>query len=314
MTFGKRILIAGGAGFIGSHLARALVSMDYEVAIVDNFFTGDKANLKFLNIHDSVEVIRHDINFPLYLETDFILNLACPASPRDYQQDPVQTMKTSVQGSINLLGLAKRTGARILLASTSEVYGDPQISPQPESYLGNVNQLGPRACYDEGKRAAETLFNDYNRQHGVDIRIARIFNTYGPLMRPDDGRVVSNFIVAALENEPLTIHGDGLQTRSFCYVDDLVKGLIALLFKEAFHAPVNLGNPEEVTVSQLAQKVIEMTASSSSTQTVKLPQDDPKRRRPSIERANQVLNWQPETTLSVGLEKTIKYFQDLKVS
>lgn len=295
---------------MGAHLSQALLDRGDEVIVVDNFFSGRKANLENLGIFDRLEVIRHDINFPLYVEVDQIYNLACPASPKYYQRDPVQTLKTSVQGSINLLGLAKRVDARILLASTSEVYGDPQVSPQHEGYLGNVNQIGPRACYDEGKRAAETLFHDYRRQHGLDARIARIFNTYGPLMRADDGRVVSNFIVRAIENEPVEVYGDGMQTRSFCFVDDLVKGLIALMTSEEASEPVNLGNPTERTILSLAEEIIDMSGSRSEIVYHTLPQDDPTNRRPSIERAQKLLGWAPSTNLEDGLALTIQYFRE----
>ena len=305
----KRILITGGAGFIGSHLCDRLVAAGHEVLCVDNYFTGSKSNVFGLMDAENFELMRHDITFPLYVEVDEIFNLAGPASPLHYQHDPVQTTKTSVHGAINMLGLAKRTGAKILQASTSEVYGDPQIHPQTEDYWGNVNPIGPRGCYDEGKRCAETLFFDFHRQHGINIRVARIFNTYGPRMHPNDGRVVSNFIVQALKGEPITLYGDGSQTRSFCYVDDLVSGLITLM--EAPNdviGPINLGNPAEFTIDELAQQVITMTGSSSPIETHKLPQDDPMQRCPDIGRAKTLLDWQPAIPLEDGLRRTIDYF------
>lgn len=305
-----RVLVTGGAGFVGSHLCQRLVTEGYDVLCVDNFFTGTKDNIAMLLTHPHFELCRHDITFPLYVEVDQIYNLACPASPIHYQFDPVQTTKTSVHGAINMLGLAKRTKARILQASTSEVYGDPDIHPQPENYRGNVTPLGPRACYDEGKRCAETLFFDYQRQHGVDIRIARIFNTYGPRMHANDGRVVSNFIVQALTGQPITIYGNGKQTRSFCYVDDLVDGLIRLMnTDEEVHEPVNLGNPGEITVGELAKRVIMLTGSMSPIEYHALPQHDPVRRCPDITRARQVLGWEPRVPLADGLQRTIRYFR-----
>ena len=309
---GKRILVTGGAGFLGSHLCERLLNGGAEVLCLDNYFTGRRRNIVHLLHHPYFDVLRHDVNQPLFVEVDEIYNLACPASPVHYQFDPVQTTKTSVIGSINMLGLAKRLKARILQASTSEVYGDPMVHPQVESYWGNVNPIGPRSCYDEGKRCAETLFYDYQRQHAVDIKVARIFNTYGPRMMPDDGRVVSNFIVQALKNQPITIFGDGSQTRSFCYVDDLIEGLIKLMASPPeVIAPVNLGNPGEFTILQLAQRVIEMTGSKSKLQLVALPQDDPKQRKPDISRAMEVLNWKPTVPLEQGLARTISYFRDL---
>jgi len=304
----SRILITGGAGFLGSNLVRAL-SINNHVIVVDNFSTGSRENLR--ELLGDVEVIRHDVTIPLFVEVDQILNFACPASPVQYQRDPVQTLKTNVHGAINMLGLAKRTGARILQASTSEVYGDPEISPQNESYWGRVNPIGIRSCYDEGKRAAETLFFDYYRQHKVDIRVARIFNTYGPKMAKDDGRVVSNFIVQALQGNPITIYGDGSQTRSFCYVDDLVIGIIALLNSESedIHQPINLGNPTTFTMLELAEKVLELTNSASRIEFHDLPGDDPKQRKPDIALANNLLNWHPEVALEDGLKKTISYFE-----
>lgn len=308
----KRILVTGGAGFLGSHLCRALLSYGNEVICLDNFYTGRRANIKDLIQNPLFEIIRHDICFPLYIEVDEIYNLACPASPIHYQYDPVQTTKTCVHGAINMLGLAKRTKAKILQASTSEVYGDPSVHPQPESYWGNVNPLGIRSCYDEGKRCAETLFFDYNRQNDVRIKVARIFNTYGPFMHPNDGRVVSNFIMQALMNQDITICGDGLQTRSFCYVDDLIKGLIALMNTlDDFTGPVNLGTTFEFSMLELANKVIELTASSSKIVHIPLPQDDPKQRKPDLNLAKKHLDWEPQTSLDLGLTNTIKYFKDL---
>lgn len=305
-----RVLVTGGAGFVGSHLCQRLVAEGYDVLCVDNFFTGTKDNIAPLLGHPHFELYRHDITFPLYIEVDQIYNLACPASPIHYQFDPVQTTKTSVHGAINMLGLAKRTKAKILQASTSEIYGDPDVHPQPEIYRGNVAPVGPRACYDEGKRCAETLFFDYHRQHGVDIRIARIFNTYGPRMHANDGRVVSNFIVQALTGQPITIYGNGNQTRSFCYVDDLVDGLFRLMNTEnAFHQPVNLGNPGEITISELATRVINLTGSISRTEYRALPQHDPVRRCPDITRARQLCGWAPRVQLADGLQKTITYFR-----
>ncbi|RDJ24074.1 SDR family NAD-dependent epimerase/dehydratase [Bosea caraganae] len=308
----KRILVTGGAGFIGSHLCRKLLQGGDEVLCVDNYFTGNRGNIAQLLSVTGFEVVRHDITFPLYVEVDEIYNLACPASPVHYQHDPVQTTKTSVIGAINMLGLAKRLHARILQSSTSEVYGDPEIHPQREDYRGLVNINGPRACYDEGKRCAETLFYDYQRQHGLQIRVARIFNTYGPHMHPQDGRVVSNFIVQALRNEPITIYGNGSQTRSFCYVDDLVEGLVRLMNVEGEVAgPVNLGNPNEITILQLAETIIALTGSRSEIVRRPLPQDDPRQRCPDIDRATQLIHWQPRVELKEGLSRTIAYFDAL---
>lgn len=307
----QRILVTGGAGFLGSHLVDRLLQSGAEVLCVDNLFTGDKSNLDHLVGHPRFEFMRHDICFPLYVEVDQIYNLACPASPIHYQFDPVQTTKVSVIGSINMLGLAKRAGARILQASTSEVYGDPTVHPQPESYWGNVNTIGPRACYDEGKRCAETLFFDYRRQHSLDIKVARIFNTYGPRMHPNDGRVVSNFIVQALTGEPITIYGDGLQTRSFCYVHDLIDGFVRLMDTgQEFSGPVNLGNPIEFSMLALAETIIDLTGSRSTLQRLPLPEDDPRQRQPDIALARKVLGWEPTTALRDGLIKTIAYFDE----
>ncbi len=309
----KRILITGGAGFIGSHLCERLLADGNEVLCVDNFFTGSKRNVVHLLDNPYFELIRHDVCFPLYVEVDQIYNLACPASPIHYQHDPVQTTKTSVHGAINMLGLAKRIGAKILQASTSEVYGDPIVHPQPESYWGNVNPIGPRSCYDEGKRCAETLFFDYHRQHDLRIKVARIFNTYGPRMHPNDGRVVSNFIVQALQGRPLTIYGDGTQTRSFCYVDDLVEGLVRLMNSDdVLTGPVNLGNPREFSMRELAEQVLALTGSSSPLENLPLPQDDPRQRQPEISKALQELGWQPTIALHEGLKKTIAYFGKLE--
>ena len=309
---GQRILITGGAGFLGSHLCERLLNEGHEVICVDNFFTGSKANIEHLVGNRRFELIRHDITFPLFLEVDQIYNLACPASPVHYQFDPVQTTKTSVHGAINMLGLAKRTRAKILQASTSEVYGDPAVHPQVESYWGNVNPIGPRACYDEGKRCAETLFFDYFRQHRTRIRVARIFNTYGPRMLPNDGRVVSNFIVQALQGHDITVYGKGDQTRSFCYVDDLVEGLIRLMeAPDAVTGPVNLGNPVESTILELAEKVIALAKSKSKVVYKPLPQDDPTRRRPDISQARETLKWEPKTPLDDGLARTVHYFRTL---
>lgn len=306
----KRILVTGGAGFVGSHLCQALLEAGHEVLAVDNFYTGQKKNIEHLTQNKNFELIRHDITFPLYLEIDEIYNLACPASPIHYQYDPVQTTKTSVHGAINMLGLAKRTNARILQASTSEVYGDPEIHPQPETYWGRVNPIGLRSCYDEGKRCAETLFFDYWRQHQLTIKVARIFNTYGPNMHPNDGRVVSNFIVQALKGENITIYGDGSQTRSFCYVSDLVDGLIKLMDSPPeLTGPINLGNPSEFTIRQLAEKVLELTSSKSQLIFNPLPSDDPRQRQPDITLADTSLRWQPVVRLEDGLRKTIQYFQ-----
>jgi UDP-glucuronate decarboxylase len=308
----KRILVTGGAGFLGSHLCERLVDAGNEVLCVDNFYTGDRENLAGLLSSPRFEIIRHDITFPLYVEVDEIFNLACPASPTHYQYDPVQTTKTSVHGSINMLGLAKRLGAKILQASTSEVYGDPEIHPQDETYWGRVNPIGPRSCYDEGKRCAETLFFDYRRQHKLSIKVARIFNTYGPRMRPNDGRVVSNFIVQALTNQPITIYGDGQQTRSFCYVDDLIDGLVRLMdTKDDVVGPINLGNPSEITMMGLAELVIELTGSRSAIDFKPLPLDDPKQRQPNIKQARDTLGWAPSVQLRDGLVETIAYFEDL---
>ena len=306
----KRILITGGAGFLGSHLCERLLNEGNEIICADNFFTGDKANIAHLLDNPYFELLRHDVTFPLYVEVDEIYNLACPASPVRYQFDPVQTTKTSVMGAINMLGLAKRTKAKILQASTSEVYGDPEVHPQPESYRGSVNTIGIRACYDEGKRCAETLFFDYYRQNQVDIKVMRIFNTYGPKMNPNDGRVVSNFIVQALKGQDITMFGDGKQSRSFCYVDDLIDGMIRLMnSRDGFTGPVNIGNPIEFTMLELAEKIIQMTGSSSSIIFEPLPQDDPLQRQPVIDLAKKELDWQPHIQLEEGLKKTIAYFK-----
>ena len=310
-TNAQRILVTGGAGFLGSHLCDRLVEQGNDVICLDNFFTGDKRNIAHLFGLSNFELVRHDVTFPLYVEVDQIYNLACPASPVHYQSDPVQTTKTSVHGAINMLGLAKRTGARILQASTSEVYGDPEVHPQTEEYWGRVNPVGTRACYDEGKRCAETLFFDYWRQHRLEIKVARIFNTYGPRMHPDDGRVVSNFIVQALKGLPITIYGKGSQTRSFCYVDDLVDGLIRLMNSEAgITGPVNLGNPNEFTIRQLADKVLAQTGSGSKIELKPLPEDDPRQRQPDITLATKLLDWNPKVDLKAGLDITIEYFRD----
>ncbi len=307
----KRILITGGAGFIGSHLCQRLLSQGNEVICVDNFYTGSKENIVHLMDHPYFEIVRHDITFPLYMEVDQIYNLACPASPIHYQFDPVQTTKTSVHGAINMLGLAKRLKIKIFQASTSEVYGDPEIHPQPESYWGNVNPIGERSCYDEGKRCAETLFFDYHRQHKLCIKVARIFNTYGPRMHPNDGRVVSNFIVQALLDQPVTIYGDGAQTRSFCYIDDLVELIIRFMGSDDdFTGPINAGNPGEFTILELAEKVLEITGSKSEIIFKPLPSDDPQRRRPDITLARERLGWEPKTPLDEGLKKTIDYFDN----
>ena len=312
MSMQKRILITGGAGFLGSHLSELLLNDGHDVLCVDNFYTSTRRNITHLLEHPNFELVRHDVTFPLYVEVDQIYNLACPASPVHYQRDPVQTTKTSVHGAINMLGLAKRTGARILQASTSEVYGDPEVHPQTEEYWGNVNPIGARSCYDEGKRCAETLFFDYRRQHGMAIKVARIFNTYGPRMLPDDGRVVSNFIVQALQGNDITIYGDGQQTRSFCYVDDLVGGLVRLMnSKPDLTGPVNLGNPTEFSIRELAEKVIELTSSGSSIVYKPLPEDDPTQRQPDITQAKTELDWQPSVALEDGLRSTIAYFQAL---
>lgn len=305
----KKILVTGGAGFLGSHLCDRLVAEGHHVLCVDNYFTGSKKNIEHLLDYKNFEVIRQDICIPLYVEVDEIYNLACPASPYYYQLDPIQTMKTSVMGAFNMLGLAKRTGAKILQASTSEIYGDPEVHPQDESYWGNVNPIGTRSCYDEGKRAAETLFMDYHRKHGVDVRIIRIFNTYGPRMAINDGRVVSNFIVQALQGKDITVYGDGTQTRSFCYVDDLINGMMATMRRHDFTGPVNLGNPGEFTMLELAEKVIKFTGSSSKIIHRPLPADDPKQRKPDIKLAKNKLFWEPEIELDEGLEMTIEYFK-----
>jgi UDP-glucuronate decarboxylase len=311
----QRILVTGGAGFVGSHLIDRLLERGDEVLCVDNLFTGDKSNLDHLNGHPRFEFMRQDICFPLYVEVDQIYNLACPASPIHYQFDPVQTTKVSVIGAINMLGLAKRLKARIFQASTSEIYGDPAVHPQPENYWGNVNTIGPRACYDEGKRCAETLFFDYRRQHNLDIKVARIFNTYGPRMHPGDGRVVSNFIIQALQGEPITIYGDGQQSRSFCYVDDLVEGFLRLMDTGPdFPGPINLGNPNEFTMLELAELVLEITGSSSKLVKMPLPQDDPRQRQPDITLAREKLNWEPKMQLREGLTKTIAYFDNVLLS
>ncbi|MGB1069095.1 MAG: UDP-glucuronic acid decarboxylase family protein [Henriciella sp.] len=312
MHLTTRTLITGGAGFIGSHLCDRLLDKGHEVLCVDNFFTGARSNITHLLDHKNFELTRHDVTHPLFVEIDQIYNMACPASPIHYQFDPVQTTKTSVHGAINMLGLAKRTKARILQASTSEVYGDPAIHPQQEDYWGNVNPIGPRSCYDEGKRCAETLFFDYHRQHQLDIKVARIFNTYGPRMNPNDGRVVSNFIVQALKGEDITLYGDGDQTRSFCYVDDLVAGLIALMESpDDVTGPINLGNPGEFTIKELAENVIDLTGSASKMVHKPLPQDDPRQRQPDITRAKEQLDWEPSIKLRDGLTKTIAYFDGL---
>jgi len=309
---GKRILVTGGGGFLGSHLCQSLLGQDNEVICLDNFYTGRRANIAHLVSNPMFEVMRHDVCFPLYIEVDEIYNLACPASPIHYQYDPVQTTKTSVHGAINMLGLAKRVKAKILQASTSEVYGDPSVHPQDEAYWGNVNPIGLRSCYDEGKRCAETLFFDYYRQHNLRIKVARIFNTYGPRMHPNDGRVVSNFIIQALKNEDITIYGDGSQTRSFCYVDDLIEALILLMNSpDDFIGPVNLGSPHETTILELAEKIIEMTNSKSNIVNKPLPKDDPHQRQPNISLAKDNLSWQPKTKLEEGLTKTIDYFRSL---
>ena len=305
----KRILVTGGAGFLGSHLCDRLIEEDNEVICVDNLFTGNKDNIRHLLSHSNFEFIRHDVIKSLYIEVDQIYNLACPASPPHYQYNPIKTAKTSLYGAMNMLGLAKRVKARILQASTSEVYGDPEIHPQPETYRGCVNPIGIRSCYDEGKRMAETMFFDYHREHGVDIKVIRIFNTYGPRMNPDDGRVVSNFIVQALKGENITIYGDGTQTRSFCYVDDLIEGMYRMMNSEDFTGPVNLGNPGEFTMIELAEKIIELTHSSSKLVYCPLPSDDPTQRRPVIEMAKDRLGWEPKITLEEGLKKTIEYFR-----
>jgi len=308
----KRVLVTGGAGFIGSHLCERLLNQGDQVLCVDNFYSSTRENVAHLLPHPNFELMRHDITFPLFVEVDQIYHLACPASPIHYQRDPVQTTKTAVHGSINMLGLAKRTKARVLLTSTSEVYGDPAVHPQTEDYWGNVNPIGPRACYDEGKRAAETLFFDYWRQHNLEIKVVRLFNTYGPRMHPQDGRVVSNFVMAALTNNPITLYGDGSQTRSFCYVDDLIDGLLAMMESDVeVTGPINLGNPGEFTVKELAEKIIEKIPTTSTMEFLPLPQDDPVRRQPDITRAKTQLGWEPLIALDQGLDKTIDYFKEV---
>jgi UDP-glucuronate decarboxylase len=311
--FRKRILVTGGAGFVGSHLCERLLGAGHDVLCVDNYFTGRRSNIEHLLGNPRFEAMRHDITAPLFVEVDEIYNLACPASPVHYQFDPVQTLKTSVHGAINMLGLARRTKSKVFQASTSEVYGDPLVHPQPESYWGHVNPLGPRACYDEGKRAAETLFFDYHRQHGVNVRVARIFNTYGPRMHPNDGRVVSNFILQALQGQDITIYGDGSQTRSFCYVDDLVEGFIRFMDRpgDDFIGPVNLGNPNEFTIRELAELAIELVGSRSRLVFLDLPADDPKQRQPTIDLAREKLGWEPRVQLRQGLTRTIEYFDHM---
>ncbi|NLG17766.1 MAG: SDR family oxidoreductase [Fibrobacter sp.] len=304
-----RILVTGGAGFLGSHLCESLVKAGHDVICLDNFFTGSKVNVEHLMDHRNFELLRHDITFPIFVEVDQIYNLACPASPVHYQYNAVKTIKTNVMGAINVLGLAKRIKARVLQASTSEVYGDPNVHPQKESYWGHVNPIGIRSCYDEGKRVAETLFFDYHRMNKVDIRVMRIFNTYGPRMHPNDGRVVSNFIVQAIKGEDITVYGDGKQTRSFCYVTDLIEGMIRLMNTEDFIGPVNIGNPSEFTIGELAEKVIKLTGSKSKIVFKSLPSDDPKQRQPDISLAMEKLNWKPAVELEKGLRKTIEYFQ-----
>jgi UDP-glucuronate decarboxylase len=312
MTTRKKMLVTGGAGFLGSHLCQRLLNDGNDVLCVDNFYTGTRENIIELMDNPHFEVQRHDVTFPLYVEVDEIYNLACPASPYHYQNDPVQTTKTSVHGAINMLDLAKRTGAKIFQASTSEVYGDPEVHPQKENYRGSVSTTGPRACYDEGKRCAETLFFDYLRQHNLSVRVARIFNTYGPRMMPDDGRVVSNFIVQALKGEPITIYGDGMQTRSFCYVDDLIEGFIRLMrADDKITGPMNLGNPNEFTIRQLAETVLKLTGASSNLIEKPLPEDDPMQRCPDISYAKKTLEWQPAIELKEGLERTISYFKSV---
>ncbi len=308
----SRVLVTGGAGFLGSHLCERLLAEGHDVICVDNYYTGSKQNLASVASNPRLEIIRHDVTFPLYVEVDRIFNLACPASPIHYQRDPVQTTKTSVHGAINMLGLAKRVRARILQASTSEVYGDPEVHPQVESYWGKVNPIGIRSCYDEGKRCAETLFFDYHRQHNLEIKVMRIFNTYGPRMHPDDGRVVSNFIVQALRGDDITIYGDGSQSRSFCYVDDLIEGMVRLMESPAsLTGPINIGNPGEFTIRELAEKVLEMVGGKSKLRMMPLPSDDPRQRRPDISMAKEHLGWSPKVPLEAGLEKTIAYFKDL---
>ena len=309
----SKILVTGGAGFLGSHLCERLLKAGHEVISLDNYFTGSKKNINHLRDYENFEMIRHDVCFPIYLEVDEIYNLACPASPVHYQADPIQTTKVNVMGAINMLGLAKRTGAKIFHSSTSEVYGDPEVHPQPESYWGNVNPIGPRSCYDEGKRCAETLFFDYKTQYNIPIKVVRIFNTYGPNMNPSDGRVVSNFIVQALKGKDITVYGDGLQTRSFCYVDDLIDGFLGMMYNtpDDFAGPVNLGNPGEFTMLELAKHVIDITESKSKIIHMALPQDDPKQRRPDITLATNSFGWEPRVQLRAGLTKTIEYFQSV---
>lgn len=312
MQTSKKILITGGAGFLGSHLSERLLEQGHEVLCVDNYFTGNKQNILHLLDNPRFELMRHDVTFPLYVEVDEIYNLACPASPIHYQHDPVQTTKTSVHGAINMLGLAKRVGAKILQASTSEVYGDPSVHPQREEYWGNVNPIGIRSCYDEGKRCAETLFFDYHRQHELRIKVMRIFNTYGPRMHPEDGRVVSNFIVQAIKGEPITLYGDGQQTRSFCYVDDLINGMVSLMnTADDVTGPMNIGNPNEFTIRQLAEVILEVTGSKSELVFEPLPSDDPKQRQPDISLAREVLNWEPTIELKQGIESTAEYFRSV---
>lgn len=307
----SKILVTGGAGFLGSHLCERLLEKGHEVISLDNYFTGSKKNINHLKDYDNFEMMRHDVCFPMYVEVDEIYNLACPASPVHYQADPIQTTKVNVMGAINMLGLAKRTGAKIFQASTSEIYGDPEVHPQPESYWGNVNPIGPRSCYDEGKRCAETLFFDYKTQYNMEIKVVRIFNTYGPNMNPEDGRVVSNFIMQALRGENITVYGDGMQTRSFCYVDDLINGFLGMMDNTAygFSGPVNLGNPGEFTMLELAKHVIDLTGSRSQIIHESLPQDDPKQRRPDISLAKEKFGWEPTIELREGLKKTIEYFK-----
>ncbi|WP_237228592.1 UDP-glucuronic acid decarboxylase family protein [Rubinisphaera sp. JC750] len=308
---GKTVLVTGGAGFLGSHLCDRLVEMGDDVICVDNFFSGSKGNIKHLLGHPRFELIRHDIVHPLFIEADQVYNLACPASPKAYQYNPIKTIKTSTVGMVNVLGLAKRCGARVLHTSTSEIYGDPEVHPQPEEYWGNVNPVGPRSCYDEGKRVAESLCINYHLAHQLEVRIVRIFNTYGPRMHPDDGRVVSNFIMQALHGKPLTLYGDGLQTRSFCYVDDLIEGFIRMMNQTETIGPVNLGNPGEFTMKQLAQAVLEITGATSGMTHEPLPQDDPKQRCPDISKAEKYLNWRPDTNLHQGLERTIEFYRQV---
>ena len=306
-----RVLVTGGAGFLGSHMSDLLLARGFDVIVVDNFYTGSKINIEHLESHAKFDLIRHDITFPLYLECDLIMNFACPASPVHYQRNPAQTMKTNVHGAINMLGLAKRLQVPIFQASTSEVYGDPEVTPQPEAYWGRVNPIGPRACYDEGKRAAETLFFDYHRQYDLEIRVVRIFNTYGPRMAIDDGRVVSNFIVAALQGKDITIYGDGNQTRSFCYVDDLISGIYKFVFESKSTGPMNIGTEFEFTMNELAELVIELTGSTSKIVYSPLPQDDPKQRKPDLNLAKKLINWQPTISVRDGMQATIEYFKTI---